>query len=226
MDCLENEKRRVAQESLRYIKNGMVVGLGSGSTAEHMIRELGKKIGKGLTITGVASSEKTANLAREFGIPLTRLDQVATLDINIDGADEFDPNLQLIKGGGGALLKEKILAHNSKLNVIIADSSKKVDKLGKFKLPIEVIPFAHSGIMAQLHVQALQPVLRSVNGIAFSTDENNFIIDIDVLAYEDLGELNIMLLKTPGIVETGLFLDSTDILIVGNGEETTTINKR
>ncbi|MEK6153981.1 ribose-5-phosphate isomerase RpiA [Flavobacteriaceae bacterium 3-367] len=226
MDRIENEKKRVAQESLTYVKNGMVVGLGSGSTAEHMIRKLGKKIATGLTITGVASSEKTANLARDFGIPLTGLDQVTMLDINIDGADEFDPNLQLIKGGGGALLKEKILAHNSKLNIIIADSSKKVDKLGKFKLPIEVIPFAHGSIMAQLHAQALKPVLRSVNGITYRTDENNFIIDIDVLAYEDLGKLNTALLKTPGVVETGLFLESTDILIVGNGEETTTLNKR
>ena len=126
----------------------MLVGLGSGSTAAYMIRELGKKVAGGLSIKGVPSSDATAELAREVGIPLISLEEAGTLDLNIDGADEFDSELQLIKGGGGALLREKIVAYNSRFNLVIADSDKQVKRLGKFKLPIETVPFATTNIVA------------------------------------------------------------------------------
>ncbi len=215
---MENEKILAAQESVNYVKETMIVGLGSGSTAEHMIRALGKKVAEGLKIKGVPSSEKTARLAQEVAIPLITLEEAGTMDINIDGADEFDPELRLIKGGGGALLREKILAHNSKLNVIITDSSKAVDKLGAFKLPLEIIPFASNSIMAQLQKMGLQPVLREVGGAPYRTDENNNIVDIDILGQEELDTINQKLLGIPGIVETGLFLNYTDILIIGKGD--------
>ncbi|MGB5818425.1 MAG: ribose-5-phosphate isomerase RpiA [Saonia sp.] len=219
MEPKKNEKILAAVASLKYVQNGMVIGLGSGSTAEHMIRKLADEIAKGLTILAVPSSEKTENLAKELGIPLTSLDESGLLDINIDGADEFDGDLQLIKGGGGALLREKILAHNAKLNIIITDSSKEVNKLGKFKLPLETIPFATNSILAQLDEMGLKPVLRKPNGTTYRTDENNFVVDVDILQYDDLNELNSKLVQIPGIVETGLFLASTDIIIMGKGDK-------
>ncbi len=221
----DTEKILAAREALNYVKDGMTLGLGTGSTAEHMIRGLGEKVSMGLTVQGVPSSERTAKLARELGIPLTTLDVSGTLDLTIDGADEFDPELRLIKGGGGALLLEKIVAHNSKVNIIIADASKAVQKLGKFKLPVEVIPFAVQPILAELEVMGVQPVLRQSHDKVFRTDENNYILDISIFGRNNLEQLNQSLIAIPGVVETGLFLDTTDILIMGKGEETTTITR-
>lgn len=216
----EKEKKIAAIKSVSLIKNGMVIGLGSGSTAAYMIRKLGEEVEKGLSIKGVPSSKKTAQLAQDVGIPLISLEEAITLDINIDGADEFDPQFRLIKGGGGALLREKILAHNSKLNVIIADSGKEVNTLGKFKLPVETIPFATQTILAEFNKMGLKPVLRKLSGGAYGTDENNNIIDIDIFGIKDMDKLNNTLIEIPGVVETGLFLKSTDIIIMGKGDET------
>ncbi len=223
---VEKEKALAAQESLTYIRDGMIIGLGTGSTAAYMLHGLGQKIAAGLHVKGVPSSDQTAKLAQELGIPLTTLDQSGTLDLTIDGADEFDPDLQLIKGGGGALLREKILAHNSKRNIIIADSGKTVQQLGVFKLPLEVIPFAMQLIMGELREMELQPVLRQSERTVFRTDENNCIIDINILGVERLPELNRTLLAIPGIVETGLFLETTDIVIMGKGEEIITLTTK
>lgn len=221
----EQEKKIAAIESVALVKNGMLVGLGSGSTAVFMIRKLGKEVAKGLAIKGVPSSDATAKLAREVGIPLVSLEDAMTLDINIDGADEFDPSMQLIKGGGGALLREKIVAHNSKYNVIISDSTKEVEKLGKFKLPIETIPFATKNIIAELDKMGLKPKLRSVKGIPYKTDENNLIVDLDIWQCEDIPHLNEILTRVPGVVETGLFLNSTDLILVGKGDSVVKIEK-
>ncbi|MEM7380715.1 MAG: ribose-5-phosphate isomerase RpiA [Bacteroidota bacterium] len=219
---VENEKKLAALEAVKYIKDGMVVGLGTGSTSFYMIQKLGEEVANGLSIKGVPSSENSATMAKELGIPLVSLNEAKKLDITIDGADEFDPGLQLIKGGGGALLREKILAHNSKLNVIIADSGKAVSKLGKFKLPIEIIPFAANSILGQLQGMGLKPVIRKKDDEAYRTDENNFIVDVDIWDEEDLTVLNMNLLKIPGVVETGLFLKTTDVLIVGRENEVVT----
>ena len=221
----DQEKKIAAIESVNYVKDGMLVGLGSGSTAAHMVRELGKKVSAGLSIKAVPSSDATAKLATEFGIALISLKDAGTLDINIDGADEFDAKLQLIKGGGGALLREKIVAYNSKVNVVISDASKQVKRLGKFKLPLETIPFATNNIMATLDNMGLQPILRKQQQDNYTTDERNYIIDVDVLKQNDLVALNQILINIPGVVETGLFLDTTDIIIMGKGDETVIFEK-
>ena len=221
----ENEKRIAALEAVSRVKEGMVVGLGSGSTSEYMIRKLGEEVAKGLRVKGVPSSRAAEKLGLDAGIPLISLADAVTIDINIDGADEFDPSLQLIKGGGGALLREKILAHNSRYNIIIADSSKQVEHLGNYKLPVETIPFATRNILAELKEAGLKPLLREVNGKPYVTDENNNIIDLDILGYPDLHELQDRLIRIPGLVETGLFLNTTHLLIMGKGNATTTFKR-
>lgn len=221
----EKEKKLAAIEAVKLIKNGMVIGLGSGSTTAYMIKELGKKVASGLSVTGVPSSENTRLLAIENRIPLMEINKVDRIDITIDGADEFDPYLQLIKGGGGALLREKFLAYNSNINVIIVDSGKQVNRLGKFKLPVEVIPFATQKIKDELTKLKLNPELRKTNTTIFKTDNHNHILDIDISAVTNLINLEIQLIKIPGIVETGLFLESTNKVIMGSGDKTILIDK-
>lgn len=211
----DQEKKQAALEAVKHIKDNMVVGLGTGSTAKHMIEAVGKLVADGMNLTCVPSSDATEKLAKQLGIKIVALDEIEKIDITIDGADEFDGDFQLIKGGGGALLREKILAWNTKYNIIIADSSKDVKKLGAFKLPVEVIPFATKQIVSFLEDEGLQPVQRMKGNDPYRTDENNNIIDIDILKVDDLKALEIKLLKVPGIVETGLFLDTTSLIIVG-----------
>jgi len=218
MDAV-TEKLNAAKKAIAYIENGMVVGLGSGSTSGLMIMLLGEKIYEGLQIQGVASSKKSEQLASKMGIPLLPLNQTTSIDINIDGADEFTEGLQLIKGGGGALLREKIIAHYSSLNIIIADSSKKSERLGSYRLPLEVIPFAEQKILHELKEMGLDPSLRMSQGEAYRTDQQNSILDLDVSKWDDLEALEKVLKSIPGIVETGLFLDSTDRIIMGIGAD-------
>ncbi|KKL41722.1 hypothetical protein LCGC14_2367470, partial [marine sediment metagenome] len=143
----------------------------------------------------------------------------------IDGADEFDGKLQLIKGGGGALLREKIVAYNSKFNIVISDASKQVERLGKFKLPLETIPFATKNIMTQLDEMGLRPVLRKNGSSVYLTDENNYIVDVDIFEKDNLVALNQNLINIPGVVETGLFLDTTDLILMGTADDTVIIKK-
>lgn len=222
---LNLEKQLAAKEAIQYVKNGMTVGLGTGSTAYYMLKELEQLVLNGLEIIGVPSSENTKKLAIEMGIPLTTLDKIDRMDIYIDGTDEFDPYMQLIKGGGGALLREKVLAHNSNLVIIIADSTKEVKRLGAFKLPIETIPFATANISRLLHKMDLQPKLRLQNGENYITDEGNYILDLNILNVSNLSVLEQKLKQIPGIVETGLFLDVADRIIIGKGDKTITISK-
>ena len=221
----DQEKKQAALEAVKYIKDNMVVGLGTGSTAKHMIEAVGKLVADGMNLTCVPSSDATEKLAKQLGIKIVALDEIEKIDITIDGADEFDSDFQLIKGGGGALLREKILAWNTKYNIIIADSSKDVKKLGAFKLPVEVIPFATKQIVSFLEDEGLQPVQRMKGNDPYRTDENNNIVDVDIFEVDDLKALEIKLLKVPGIVETGLFLDTTSLIIVGK-EDGPEIKKR
>ena len=216
---LDREKQLAANRSLEFVKNGMTVGLGTGSTSAHMIRGLGEKIRTGLNIKAVASSERSAQLAENVGINLISLDQAGLLDIYIDGADEFDDQFRLIKGGGGALLREKILAYNSKFNVIIADSSKHVSNLGKFRLPLEIIGFAKKNILDQLTEMKLKPLIRETDSKPFKTDENNMIVDVDIQGQDHVESLNQKLISIPGVVETGLFLNLADMIIYAKKEE-------
>lgn len=221
----EEEKQIAANESVKLVEDGMIVGLGSGSTAAYMIKRLGERVIEGLQIKGVASSEQTKELAIAQGITIISLDEAPIIDINIDGADEFDPYLQLIKGGGGALLREKIIASNSKKNIIIVDSGKEVNRLGKFRLPIETIPFATNKIIGALAGKGLDPILRLTDNEIFRTDENNYILDLNILPFTNLAKLQDDLIAIPGIVETGLFLDTTYKVIMGKGHSAIIITK-
>lgn len=218
MSQFEIEKENAAKKAVEFVQDGMLVGLGSGSTAAYAVKELGRKVNEGLRIVGIPSSEKTAALAREVGIELTKLGQ-RKMDINIDGADEFDPYLQLIKGGGGALLREKILAVNSLENIIIVDSRKQVNRLGAFKLPIEVIPFSYEGVNTVLIEMQLSPQLRQSEGNPYITDEGNYIIDLDISKARSMKGLDVNLQVIPGVIETGLFLGLTSKLIMGISKE-------
>jgi len=221
----EEEKQIAANEAVKSIKDGMIVGLGSGSTSAYMIKRLGELVAAGLQIKGVPSSEETKKLAIAQGITIISLDEAPTIDINIDGADEFDPYLQLIKGGGGALLREKVLASNSKKNIVIVDSAKEVKRLGKFRLPIETIPFATNKIFSILAEKGLDPKIRKKDNEIYRTDENNCILDLNILPFTNLAKLQQDLISIPGVVETGLFLDTTTQVIMGKGNTTVSFTK-
>lgn len=217
---LTEEKKIAALKAITYIKDGMQVGLGTGSTAFFMIEALGEKVKNGLTIKAVATSVETEKHAKKLAIPIISLAEAKRLDVTIDGADEVDDSMQLIKGGGGALLREKIVAHNTNFNIIITDSSKRVTTLGKFKLPVETIPFATALIIAELEEMGLHPKQRKAGNGNYKTDENNDIVDIDIWETSfKLTDLEQRLKEIPGIVETGLFLTTTDLVILGKGDE-------
>ena len=174
----EQEKEAAARASLRFVHDGNIVGLGTGSTAAYAVRFLAERVHAGLKIRGIPSSEKTRELATAAGIPLTSFDEVQQIDVTIDGADEFDPQLNLTKGGGGALLHEKIVASASRLFVVITDSSKQVPVLGKFPLPVEVIPFAEALIAKKIAALGAQVKVRQrPAGGPFITDEGHHILD-------------------------------------------------
>jgi len=216
----DREKFLAAQKSLEYVRDGMVLGLGSGSTARHFVELLGQRISAGLKVKCVPSSETTRGWAEEAGATLTSLDDSPWIDLTIDGADEADAQLNLIKGGGGALLREKIVAAASERLVIIADSTKLVAQLGKFPLPIEVIPFAQRPVLQ--HLQALHgsPQLRlGEDGGPFVTDEGNHILDCAFDQIADPPSLAASLSNIPGIVEHGLFVGYADVLLIGRGEQ-------
>jgi len=214
-----NEKQIVGEAAAELVEKKMVVGLGSGSTVFYTLKKLGYLVEKGLQIQGVATSNTTAKLARELKIPLVDLGAVDYIDIAIDGADEMDPNFNLIKGGGGALLREKMVAKAAKRMVIIADSSKNVEKLGHFLLPVEVIPFGWE--MTARHIQRLGCTLKlrmTADNKPYVTDNKNYILDCDFNFITNPNQLEVSLNMLPGVVENGLFIDvPTDIVTIYNG---------
>lgn len=213
---LEALKRMAAEAAVRYVKDGQVVGLGTGSTAKYVILALGERMKTGLRITGVPTSHETAELARRSGIPLLETENAWAIDVDIDGADQVDPQLNLVKGGGGALLKEKIVAAAAKQVIIVVDHTKRVPCLGNsFPLPVEVIPFGWGSTAKQLEALGLKPALRERNGQIFKTEAGHYILDLHLGRIEQPAELETRLNLVPGIVETGLFVGWTDLLIVG-----------
>ncbi|HSR53749.1 MAG TPA: ribose-5-phosphate isomerase RpiA [Acidobacteriota bacterium] len=201
------EKRAAAEAALKLVEDGMALGLGTGSTAAYAIRGLGRMVGQGLKVRAVPTSRQTEELAREEGIPLTDLEACPRLDLTIDGADEADPRCRLIKGGGGALLREKIVASASRRMVAIVDSSKLVDPLGEFPLPVEVVQFAWPVLLPRLALLGCAPVLRRQGDKPFLTDEGNYIIDCPFKAIDDPRALAAQISPIPGVVEHGLFID-------------------
>jgi ribose 5-phosphate isomerase A len=225
MTLTDTEKADAAHKSLDYVKNGMVVGLGSGTTATFAINFLGQKVREGLKIRGIPTSRATADLARSLMIPLTSFDEVGYTDVTIDGADEIAPGLALIKGGGGALLHEKIVASSSRFLVIVADENKLVERLGRFPLPVEVIPFAASPVKRKLEEMGLHPALRSgQRGSPYITDEGNFIFDCHCGEIRDPAALAPALKSITGVVEHGLFLGLASVAIVAGPSGSRVIN--
>ncbi len=206
-------KREAAARAVAEITSGMKLGLGTGSTARHFVELLGERVAQGLDIVGVPTSEATASQARECGIPLSDLDTLSRLDLTVDGADEIDPALNLIKGGGGALLREKIVAAASDAMIVIADSSKIVDALGRFPLPIEVNRFglgatrhAIASLMKHHHAEGELKLRVSGDGEPFLTDGGHLILDAFFGRISQPEALSSELLDIPGVVQHGLFL--------------------
>nr|WP_294781616.1 ribose-5-phosphate isomerase RpiA [uncultured Flavobacterium sp.] len=215
---LDLEKKLAAKEAVKFIKNNQIIGLGTGSTAVYAIREIGKMVKNGLQIQAVATSGQTEKLAQSLNIPLVEINSIDSIDITIDGADEFSTNLILIKGGGGALFKEKIVAALTKELIIIADSSKKVDLLGKFKLPIEVVPFASNYVLNQIKfLNGIGEIRLHLNDY-FITEQGNYIIDCDFGLIENPIFLAEQLKKIEGIVAHGLFISLASKVIMGTDE--------
>jgi ribose 5-phosphate isomerase A len=223
---IDKAKFAAARRAARYVESGMRVGLGTGSTAAWLVRCLGEMVREdGLRITGVATSTRTAALAREVGIPVASLDEVRWLDLTIDGVDEFDANLNLIKGGGGALLQEKIVATASDRMVVIADVSKQVETLGAFPLPVEVIPFGWQTTkllieeaLISMDVLGRTASLRMNGEAAYVTDEGNHILDLHLHRIGQARQLSLVLNQIPGVVENGLFIDICDAVVIGYGD--------
>ena len=216
-----NAKKLAAEKAVTFVKGGMIIGLGTGSTASFAIEAIGKLVNQGLSIKAVASSIRSEDLAKTHGIPLISFSEIKTIDIYIDGADEVDQQLNLIKGGGGALLREKIVAFNSKEFIVIVDSSKQVDHLGKFPLPVEVTDFGHELTRKHLEKLGCVTTIRQANNKPYKTDNGNLIIDCEFAKITEVEELNHRMEEIPGIVENGLFSKRmVSKLIVGyeNGE--------
>lgn len=214
---LDGLKKAAALKAVEFVHDGMVVGLGTGSTAKHFVIALGEKVRAGMTVRGVPTSRETAELARTYGISLIETENTWTIDVAIDGADQVDPHFNLIKGGGGALLKEKIVAASAKQFIVLVDHTKRVPVLGhSFPLPIEVIPFGWgSTARALAAVTGSKVVLRERNGQAFQTEAGHYIVDVHMARIDHPRDLETQLNQIPGVVETGLFVGRTDLLIVG-----------
>lgn len=223
---IDKAKFVAAKRAVEFVESGMKVGLGTGSTAAWMVRCLGELVREdGLKITGVPTSSRTADLARQVGIKVVSLDEAKWLDLTIDGADEFDADLNLIKGGGGALLQEKIVATASDQMIVIADAAKEVMQLGAFPLPVEVVPFGWQTTKALIEetlgamdVLGQSTTLRMNGDHAFITDEGNYIVDLHLHRIGNARQLALILNQIPGVVENGLFIDICDIVVVGHGD--------
>ena len=215
----EEEKEIAGRAAAKLVRDGEIVGLGTGSTAYFTVVALGERMKSGLKIIGIPTSVRTAELARAAGIPLTTLDEHPEIDITIDGADELDRELRLIKGGGGALTREKVIATASKKMVVVADSSKVVAVLGKFPLPVEVIAFARTVVERKIVALGGSPKLRmKPDGSPFVTDNGNQILDCSFGQITDPPALALTLSNTPGIVEHGLFIGLAKMALVGRGD--------
>ncbi|MEO1204831.1 MAG: ribose-5-phosphate isomerase RpiA [Pseudomonadota bacterium] len=218
-------KRMAAEQAMTFVDDGMRLGLGTGSTAAHFVEVLGERVAEGLKVVGVPTSEATRKQAEALNIPLTTLDETPFLDLTVDGADEIDGALRLIKGGGGALLREKIVATASERMVVIADGSKFVVTLGAFPLPIEVVPFGLEATVQMVQMLSQEAgchgelVLRlNADGSPFETDGGHYIIDASFGKIDDPVALDEALKMIPGVVENGLFIGLADVAILG-GEE-------
>ncbi|MBN2066060.1 MAG: ribose-5-phosphate isomerase RpiA [Candidatus Thermoplasmatota archaeon] len=217
-------KKLAAEKAVKHVENGMIVGLGTGSTTEYALKELGRLVAKGLSIKGIPTSLHTRRMAKALNIPLTNLEECTEIDITIDGADEVDSNLNLIKGGGGALTREKIIAYHSKREIIVVDDSKVVKALGiDFPLPVEVVKFGWTATQKSLEEFGCKVSLRTIMNDPFITDNGNYILDCDFEHIDDAEQLESDLNHIPGVVENGLFIGLVDEVIVGSKQGVKTL---
>jgi len=223
----EELKKLAGEEAVKYVKDGMIVGLGTGSTIEYTLRKLGEKVKEGLKIQGIPTSIHTKRIAKEENIPLTTLEENPEIDLTIDGADEVDSYLNLIKGGGGALTREKIIAFNSKKVIIVIDDSKVVKALGiDFPLPVEVIKFGWTSTKKTIEEFGCEVKLREImDNEPYITDNGNYILDCEFERIEDPEKLDTDLNLIPGVVETGLFIGLVNEVIVGSKSGVKTLDK-
>ncbi|MCX3263836.1 ribose-5-phosphate isomerase RpiA [Pedobacter agri] len=213
------EKLAAAKAAVKFVKDGDIVGLGTGSTATFAIQELGIMVKNGLKIKAAASSIHTEKLAKSLGIEVLSLGELSFIDISIDGADEFTESLDLIKGGGGALFREKIMASLSKNSIIVTDASKKVKKLGAFKVPVEVVPQAYQYVFNQMLILGGKAVQRIKDNEVFITDNGNFIIDADFGLIDDPAKLASALNQVDGLLAHGIFINLTSKVMMSTGDQ-------
>jgi ribose 5-phosphate isomerase A len=216
---MSNAKQAAAQKALQYIQAGMLVGLGTGSTAYFFIEALGQAVQQGLQIQAVATSDESEAHARSIGIEVLPVGQAGVIDVTVDGTDEFDPNLNLIKGGGGALYREKMIASLSRELIIIADTRKQVQTLGAFPLPVEVVPFGVEITQLRLNTLGAKAHLRlNAEGNPYQTDNQNYILDCHFNHISDPGALHQTLKSYLGVVETGLFVQMAHRVLLGHAD--------
>lgn len=221
----EHKKKLAGEKAIDYIQDGMKIGLGSGSTVNFFIKKLAELVKEGLKIEGIPSSVKTEKLATELGIPLTDFSTVTHLDVTVDGANEVDEHFNLIKGGGGSLLREKFVATASKKLIIIVDEAKLTSKLGSIPLPVEVVPFAWEVTSKRIAELGCTPTLRKNGDTPFVSDNGNYILDCQFNGIADPDTLHNQLKLLLGVVETGLFVGMTEAVIVAGEAGTKVFNK-
>ena len=225
-DPVKNIKKLAALEAIRYIKEGMTIGLGTGSTAYWAIQAIGERVRQGLPVRAIATSVQSDLLAREAGIPIVGFSDIDHIDITIDGADEVDEKLNLIKGGGGALLREKIVASATLFYIIIVDETKLVNRLGKFPLPVEVAPFGWEMTLFQLSKLGCTPVLRSLDQKPFISDNGHYILDCAFGEINKPALLHEQINAITGVMDNGLFVNMADLVIAGCKDGSTKMIER
>jgi ribose 5-phosphate isomerase A len=219
-------KRIAAERATEYIKNGMILGLGTGSTAYYMIKKVGELIQGGMDLKAVATSKNTENLAREFQIPLVKIDEIDRIDLAIDGVDEIDMEFNAIKGGGGALFREKVIANLAKEVIWIMDDSKLVDSIGEFPLPVEILPYGYTHVIRKLKEYSLNPRTRMKSDEFFITDNGNYIVDLHIGKPIDIGKVYSEVKEIPGVLEVGLFINMCNYIIIGTSNGVKIINNK
>lgn len=221
-----NPKQLAGERAVDFVEDGMIVGLGTGSTAYFAIRKIAELVHEGLNIKSVITSEQTRKLAEEWKIPLVDIDETEKIDLTIDGADEVDPLGNGIKGGGGALLLEKIVAYKSLQNIWVVDESKMVKQLGAFPLPVEIMAFGHRHLLKTLASNGYSPALRMDGQVAFVTDGGHYLADLHLGQIEDAFILDTELKKFPGVLEHGLFLNTVNKVVIATGGKAEVISFR
>ncbi|MBI3651355.1 MAG: ribose-5-phosphate isomerase RpiA [Acidobacteria bacterium] len=213
-------KKHAAQKAVEFVCDGQLVGLGTGSTTWFALQALGTKVQQGLRIQGVATSLQSEKIAQDLGIPLTTLNDIEKLDVSIDGADEVNPDFHMIKGGGGALTREKLVALSATQRIFVIDAHKQVVRLGEgFAVPVEVLPFAWKKTVGLLAALGCEPRLRERHDRAFETDNGNYIVDCRFAGIDEVAQLERRLKLLPGVVESGLFVGLCDVLIIGSDND-------